>query len=70
MTQDLMKTSLDSATLATTIRELDVTELRMVSGGAGCVIDKPSGDLGYRNIDDPFVQAVLTAFHNSCGGHC
>jgi hypothetical protein len=27
-------TSLNSATLATTIRELDVTELRMVSGGA------------------------------------
>jgi hypothetical protein len=63
-----MKTSLDSATLATTIRELDVTELRMVSGGFGCGLDPI--EPGYRNIDNPAVQAFVDAFHNSCGGYC
>jgi hypothetical protein len=50
---------------ATTIRELDDTELTTVSGGS-CRNDKVT----YQNQDNPAVAAFIIAFQNNCGGYC
>jgi hypothetical protein len=43
-------------------RDLITEELKVVSGGAGCVIDPP-----LRNADLQVVETVLTAFTNAGG---